>query len=75
MSQALTFTVDFKLGHYMKIPPCTMFWCQVSCYDVALFADVLDSCRLYVSSSLGLPNFSYNRGCLIIFREPNTPYL
>ncbi|KAI0697179.1 small oligopeptide transporter [Cytidiella melzeri] len=29
MSQALTFTSDMKLGHYMKIPPRTMFWCQV----------------------------------------------
>ncbi|KAF8553156.1 small oligopeptide transporter [Imleria badia] len=29
MSQALTFTADLKLGHYMKIPPRTMFWCQI----------------------------------------------
>ncbi|KIP02879.1 hypothetical protein PHLGIDRAFT_130482 [Phlebiopsis gigantea 11061_1 CR5-6] len=29
MSQALVFTSDMKLGHYMKIPPRTMFWCQV----------------------------------------------
>ncbi|KII86303.1 hypothetical protein PLICRDRAFT_114715 [Plicaturopsis crispa FD-325 SS-3] len=29
MSQALQFTSDFKLGHYMKIPPRTMFACQV----------------------------------------------
>ncbi|KAI0809297.1 OPT oligopeptide transporter protein-domain-containing protein [Irpex lacteus] len=29
MAQALTFTSDMKLGHYMKIPPRTMFWCQV----------------------------------------------
>ncbi|KAF8577798.1 OPT oligopeptide transporter [Ramaria rubella] len=29
MAQALTFTADFKLGHYMKIPPRPMFWCQV----------------------------------------------
>ncbi|KAJ6605339.1 small oligopeptide transporter [Mycena vulgaris] len=26
---ALTFTSDFKLGHYMKIPPRPMFWSQV----------------------------------------------
>ncbi|KAJ6602371.1 OPT oligopeptide transporter [Mycena sp. CBHHK59/15] len=26
---ALTFTSDFKLGHYMKIPPRAMFWGQV----------------------------------------------
>lgn len=35
MAQALTFTADFKLGHYMKIPPRTMFWCQVSARAVA----------------------------------------
>lgn len=29
MYQALTFTSDMKLGHYMKIPPRTMFWGQV----------------------------------------------
>ncbi|KAJ6468537.1 small oligopeptide transporter [Mycena vitilis] len=29
MAQALTFTSDFKLGHYMKIPPRPMFWGQV----------------------------------------------
>ncbi|TFK47274.1 oligopeptide transporter [Heliocybe sulcata] len=29
MSQAMTFTADFKLGHYMKVPPRPMFWGQV----------------------------------------------
>jgi OPT family oligopeptide transporter len=29
MSQAISFTGDFKLGHYMKIPPRSMFSCQV----------------------------------------------
>uniref|UniRef100_A0A453QH19 Oligopeptide transporter 7 n=2 Tax=Aegilops tauschii subsp. strangulata TaxID=200361 RepID=A0A453QH19_AEGTS len=33
MSQALTFLQDFKLGHYMKIPPRTMFMAQVSFYS------------------------------------------
>jgi OPT family small oligopeptide transporter len=28
MTQALTFTSDLKLGHYMKIPPRAMFWSQ-----------------------------------------------
>ncbi|KAK0474626.1 OPT oligopeptide transporter protein-domain-containing protein [Armillaria novae-zelandiae] len=28
-AQALTFTSDFKLGYYMKIPPQSMFWAQV----------------------------------------------
>lgn len=30
MSQALTFLQDFKLGHYMKIPPRTMFMAQMA---------------------------------------------
>ena len=29
MYQALIFTSDFKLGHYMKVPPRPMFWGQV----------------------------------------------
>ncbi|KAL1942284.1 hypothetical protein VTO73DRAFT_6348 [Trametes versicolor] len=29
MAQALQFTSDFKLGHYMKIPSRVMFWAQV----------------------------------------------
>jgi len=29
MAQALTFTSDFKLGHYMKIAPRAMFWSQI----------------------------------------------
>ncbi|CAM8930566.1 unnamed protein product [Rhodiola kirilowii] len=29
MSQALTFLSDFKLGHYMKIPPRSMFMAQI----------------------------------------------
>ncbi|KAF9927792.1 hypothetical protein BGZ75_007554 [Mortierella antarctica] len=29
MAQAMTFTGDLKLGHYMKIPPRAMFWAQL----------------------------------------------
>ncbi|XP_077248499.1 oligopeptide transporter 7-like [Tasmannia lanceolata] len=29
MTQAITFVADFKLGHYMKIPPRSMFMAQV----------------------------------------------
>ncbi|CAN6480655.1 unnamed protein product [Victoria cruziana] len=29
MTQAITFLQDFKLGHYMKIPPVTMFMAQI----------------------------------------------
>jgi len=35
MAQALQFTSDFKLGHYMKIPPRIMFIAQVSAAIVA----------------------------------------
>jgi hypothetical protein len=30
MSQAVAFLSDFKLGHYMKIPPKSMFLVQVN---------------------------------------------
>ncbi|KAF9345237.1 hypothetical protein BGX26_003363 [Mortierella sp. AD094] len=29
MAQALTFVGDLKLGHYMKVPPRSMFWAQL----------------------------------------------
>ncbi|KAG9062071.1 hypothetical protein KI688_006793 [Linnemannia hyalina] len=29
MSQAMLFTSDLKLGHYMKVPPKAMFWAQL----------------------------------------------
>lgn len=35
MAQGLTFASDFKLGHYMKIPPRPMFWAQVVATVVA----------------------------------------
>ena len=35
MTQALVFASDFKLGHYMKIPPRSMFFCQVAATIVA----------------------------------------
>jgi len=36
MAQAITLTSDFKLGHYMKIPPRAMFWAQIVASVVAL---------------------------------------
>ncbi|CAA7266324.1 unnamed protein product [Cyclocybe aegerita] len=54
MAQALTFTSDFKLGHYMKIAPRPMFWCQVVATVVAgtvqlgvqawMFTNIPDMC-------------------------------
>jgi OPT family oligopeptide transporter len=35
MAQALNFTGDLKLGHYMKVAPRPMFWCQVVATIVA----------------------------------------
>ncbi|KAG9312692.1 OPT oligopeptide transporter protein-domain-containing protein [Chiua virens] len=54
MAQALTFSADFKLGHYMKIPPRSMFWAQVVATMIAgtvqlgvqawMFTNVPDMC-------------------------------
>ena len=55
MAQALTFTSDFKLGHYMKIPPRPMFWAQTIATIIAgtvqlavqawMFSNIPDICR------------------------------
>jgi OPT family small oligopeptide transporter len=54
MAQALQFTSDFKLGHYMKIPPRPMFWAQVIATIIAgttqlgvqawMFTNIPDMC-------------------------------
>ncbi|KAI0739686.1 OPT oligopeptide transporter [Daedaleopsis nitida] len=54
-SQALQFTSDFKLGHYMKIPPRAMFFCQIVGAAIAgtvqlgvqtwMFAHIPDMCQ------------------------------
>ncbi|CAA7262484.1 unnamed protein product [Cyclocybe aegerita] len=54
MSQAMQFTADFKLGHYMKVPPRPMFWCQVVATVIAgtaqlgvqswMFSNITDIC-------------------------------
>ncbi|XP_044724264.1 OPT oligopeptide transporter protein [Hirsutella rhossiliensis] len=40
MSQALRFISDLKFGHYMKIPPRTMFWAQVVATTLSCFVQV-----------------------------------
>jgi len=55
MSQAMQFTADFKLGHYMKVPPRPMFWCQVVATIIAgtvqlgvqswMFTNIPDLCN------------------------------
>ncbi|KAI0331596.1 OPT oligopeptide transporter [Cubamyces sp. BRFM 1775] len=54
MAQALQFTSDFKLGHYMKIPPRAMFWAQIVAAVIAgtvqlgvqawMFTNIKDMC-------------------------------
>ncbi|KIJ17039.1 PF03169 OPT oligopeptide transporter protein [Paxillus involutus ATCC 200175] len=54
MTQALQFSVDLKLGHYMKVPPRQMFWSQVVATVVAgttqlgvqswMFSNIADMC-------------------------------
>jgi hypothetical protein len=54
MTQALQFTSDFKLGHYMKVPHRPMFWCQIVATIVAgtvqlgvqgwMFSNITDIC-------------------------------
>jgi len=54
MAQALQFTSDFKLGHYMKVPPRTMFFAQVIAAAIAgttqlgvqawMFTNIPDMC-------------------------------
>ncbi|GAP88512.1 putative OPT family small oligopeptide transporter [Rosellinia necatrix] len=41
MSQALRFVGDLKFGHYMKIPPRTMFMAQVVATTVSCFVQVI----------------------------------
>ncbi|KAH6625020.1 OPT oligopeptide transporter protein-domain-containing protein [Chaetomium sp. MPI-SDFR-AT-0129] len=41
MSQALTFVADLKFGHYMKIPPRTMFMAQVVATTFSCFVQVV----------------------------------
>ncbi|KAH7884149.1 OPT oligopeptide transporter protein-domain-containing protein [Phlebopus sp. FC_14] len=66
MTQALTFTADFKLGHYMKIPPRKMFWCQIIASVIAgttqlavqlwMFDHILDMCSLDQKDGFTCPN-------------------
>lgn len=40
MSQALSFVSDLKFGHYMKIPPRTMFMSQVVATTLSCFIQI-----------------------------------
>ncbi|KAK3375461.1 OPT family small oligopeptide transporter [Podospora didyma] len=41
MSQSLNFVSDLKFGHYMKIPPRTMFMCQVVATTFSCFIQIM----------------------------------
>ncbi|KAF8263625.1 OPT oligopeptide transporter [Lactarius quietus] len=66
MVQALQFTSDFKLGHYMKIPHRPMFFCQVVATMLAgtvqlavqawLFSNVEDLCSSTQKDGFTCPN-------------------
>nr|GAT55049.1 OPT oligopeptide transporter [Mycena chlorophos] len=66
MAQALTFTSDFKLGHYMKIPPRQMFMAQVVATVLAgtvqlgvqawMFTNITDMCVLGQPDGFWCPN-------------------
>lgn len=40
MAQSLNFVSDLKFGHYMKIPPRTMFMCQVVATTFSCFIQI-----------------------------------
>ncbi|KAI0688500.1 OPT oligopeptide transporter [Cytidiella melzeri] len=66
MAQALQFTSDFKLGHYMKVPPRPMFWAQVTATVVAgtvqlgvqswMFTNISNMCALDQPDNFVCPN-------------------
>ncbi|KAF1982642.1 small oligopeptide transporter, OPT family [Aulographum hederae CBS 113979] len=66
MYQGLTYTQDLKLGHYMKLPPRTLFWAQGiatiwGCIvEVAVlywsFGNINNICDLHQSSRFTCPN-------------------
>lgn len=60
MAQAVSFLSDFKLGHYMKIPPRSMFLVQVQILDTSLLLT-----SLYILT--GEMNLSDQRHRLILY--------
>jgi len=66
MLQALNFISDFKLGHYMKIPPRPMFWCQIVATVIAgtvqlgvqawMFSNIKDICSPDQPDGFTCPN-------------------
>lgn len=58
MTQAITFLQDFKLGHYMKIPPRTMFMAQViisACFILLAY----DSRKIFHCDNIMTSNYQH----------------
>jgi len=71
MAQALTFTSDLKLGHYMKIPPRAMFWAQLVGTFIAGLINVLTANWLLTSQENVCTKDSKDFSCPYL----NTVYL
>ncbi|EGN96301.1 hypothetical protein SERLA73DRAFT_112539 [Serpula lacrymans var. lacrymans S7.3] len=66
MYQAIQFTSDFKLAHYMKVPPRPMFWSQVLATVVAgttqlgvqswMFSNIEDMCTPHQKDGFSCPS-------------------
>ncbi|PPQ95763.1 LOW QUALITY PROTEIN: hypothetical protein CVT26_015850 [Gymnopilus dilepis] len=85
MAQALTFTSDFKLGHYMKIPPKPMFWCQIIATVIAgtvqlgvqawMFTNIPDMCSPSQKDGFICPSTEVFGTASIIFVLASASYL
>ncbi|KAG0008489.1 hypothetical protein BGZ80_003385 [Entomortierella chlamydospora] len=62
MTQALTFVGDLKLGHYMKVPPRSMFWAQILGTLIAALVNLLTADWL-LSSQQGVCTTSVDFPC------------
>lgn len=60
LAQALNFLADFKLGHYMKIPPKSMFIVQVKCCGCMMIPPKSMFIR-YISYSMKTAFFLINK--------------
>ena len=79
MTQALQFASDFKLGHYMKVPPRIMFWCQVAACAVSgtvqlgvqawMFSNISDMCSATQKDGFICPNTQVFGTASIIVRH------
>jgi OPT family oligopeptide transporter len=85
MAQALQFAQDLKLGHYMKIPPRSMFWCQVFATIVAgtvqlgvqawMFSNIKGMCGVEAEGGFTCPSTTVFGTASIIVRLPGSPPL